>query len=210
MSGPLIHGAVLSRRDVDFAGYVVTLTAPGAPRMPNGIECGVKLRRADRVSIGGGKLAVGTQVIDVGPGWDPVPNRMPAGKLTAGPAPLITKLSGFGAGLRSAADVILMGYVAGLVLLHGMRDRASRLAEGAGSRTDCLSATLLRHAALGEVPEPVHVLLANGDIGPLLSMANLTGHAWLRGLVSAGYVLDVGGLPAAQLPMARDASSGAF
>jgi hypothetical protein len=52
-----------------------------------------------------------------------------------------------------------------------------------------LSATLLLHAARGEVPEPVHVLLASGDTRPLLAFGHRSGIAWLRGLVSAGYPL---------------------
>jgi len=63
----------------------------------------------------------------------------------------------------------------------------------------------LRHAALGEVPEPVHILLATGDARPLLSFGHSSGTAWLRGLVSAGYSVEVDGWP---IPAVRLAEGG--
>jgi hypothetical protein len=50
----------------------------------------------------------------------------------------------------------------------------------------------------------VHVLLANGDSGPLLSLRHPSGQAWLRGLISAGYTLDVDRLPVSRLRFAGD------
>jgi Protein of unknown function (DUF2877) len=99
-------------------------------------------------------------------------------------------IAGKGPGLTPAGDDMLAGYISGLVLLHGQRSRASRLAERAASRTTAFSATLLRHAARGEVPEPVHILLATGDSRPLLAFGHSSGSWWLRGLVSAGYPLE--------------------
>jgi len=96
----------------------------------------------------------------------------------------------------SAADEVLAGYVAGIVLLHGQRARAARIAEAAAARMGSFGATMLLHALLGEVPEPVHILLASGDSRPLLAMDRPRGQGWLRGLVSAGYLLDVAALPA--------------
>jgi len=122
-----------------------------------------------------------------------------------GPAPLVRALAGMGPGLTPSGDDVLAGYVAGLVLLHGMRKKATRIAEEAAARTTSLSATLLRHAALGEVPEPVHILLATGDVRPLLSFGHSSGPAWLRGLVSAGYMVDVDGMKAQALAMAEAA-----
>jgi hypothetical protein len=197
--GPLRRGVVMSRQNLEFSGYVVMITPVGSPRMPNGIECDVKVRRSDRVGAGGGKLVVGSHVIAAGPEWNPVPLRMTGTKLPAGPEPLLPELADFGLGSTACGDDVLSGYIAGLVLLHGMHARASRLAEAAAARTNPLSATLLRHAARGEVPEVVHLLLATGDSGPLLSFGRSSGQAWLRGLVSAGYVLDVDRLPAALL-----------
>jgi Protein of unknown function (DUF2877) len=99
-------------------------------------------------------------------------------------------IAGKGPGLTPAGDDMLAGYISGLVLLHGQRSRASRLAERAALRTTAFSATLLRHAARGEVPEPVHILLATGDSRPLLAFGHSSGSWWLRGLVSAGYPLE--------------------
>jgi hypothetical protein len=115
--------------------------------------------------------------------------------MPAGPEPLVSELAGLGPGLTPAGDDLLAGYIAGLVLLHGQRKKAIRLADDAAARTGSLSATLLRHAALGEVPEPVHALLATGDARPLLSFGHSSGAAWLRGLVSAGYLFEVSSVP---------------
>jgi Protein of unknown function (DUF2877) len=191
LDGPLVPGRVLSRQHVQFGDYVVSLTAPGSPRMPNGIECAIQARSDLRVAIGCGRLVVGDVVIHGGPEWNPVPTFERGLVLPPGPAPLVRALAGFGPGLTPAGDDLLAGYVAGLVLLHGQFKRASRIAEEAAARTNSLSATLLRHAALGEVPEPVHDLLVTGDLQPLLSFGHSSGKAWLRGLVSAGYAVEV-------------------
>jgi hypothetical protein len=202
--GPPRRGTVVARQALEFSGYVVTLTLVGSARMPNGIECGVRVHRSDSVVIGGGNLVISDQVIAAGPAWNPVPVQLTGAKLPPGPEPVFSELGGMGLGLTAGGDDVLSGYIAGLVLLHGMHARASRLAEAAAARTNPLSATLLRHAALGEVPEVVHVLLATGDSRPLLSFRRSSGQAWLRGLVSAGYILDVYRLPAARLRAAGD------
>ena len=191
LDGPFLPGRLLSRQHVQFGDYVVSLTAPGSPRMPNGIECAIQAGSDIRVAIGGGRLVVGDVVIHPGPEWNPVPTVERGLVLPPGPAPLVRALAGFGPGLTPAGDDVLAGYVSGLVLLHGKFKQAGRIAEEAALRTNSLSATLLRHAALGEVPEPVHVLLATGNARPLLSFGHSSGQAWLRGLVSAGYALEV-------------------
>jgi uncharacterized protein DUF2877 len=200
LNGPLLRGSALSRHHLQFANYVVSLTRPGSPRMPNGIECAVEARDEYRVSLGGGRLVVGDTVILPGPEWNPVPSFARGETMPPGPAPLVRALAGLGPGLTPSGDDVLAGYVAGLVLLHGMRKKAARIAEDAAARTTSLSATLLHHAALGEVPEPVHILLATGNVRPLLSFGHTSGPAWLRGLVSAGYMVEVEGLtPALRL-----------
>jgi uncharacterized protein DUF2877 len=191
LDGPLVRGRVLSRQHLQFGDYVVSLTAPGSPRMPNGIECAIQARSDLRVAIGCGRLVVGDVVINPGPEWNPVPSFERGLVLPPGPAPSIRALAGFGPGLTPAGDDVLAGYVAGLVLLHGQFKQANRIAQEAAIRTNSLSATLLRHAALGEVPEPVHILLATGNGRPLLSFGHSSGQAWLRGLVSAGYTVEV-------------------
>ena len=199
LDGPLVRGQVLSGRHLQFGDYVVSLTSTGAPRMPNGIECAADARTNDRVAIGGGRLVVGRVVVSPGPEWNPIPSFERGHAFPPGPEPSIRALAGLGPGLTPAGDDLLAGYVAGLVLLHGQRKRAARISEEAASRTNSLSATLLRHAALGEVPEPVHTLLATGDTRPLVSFGHSSGHAWLRGLISAGYAVDVD-CPTVQAP----------
>ena len=190
--GSLAKGAVYSRRDVRFGDYVVSLTQPGAPRMPNGIECRVRVRLRDKVVIGGGRLVIGATAVEAGPAWDPVPSKVNrAGVLRPGAEPLLHVVAPRANSNAAAEDDVLAGYVAGLVLLHDQRDRATRLALAAIARTDALHATLLRHAARGEVPEPVHALLAGGDTGPLLAFGGGSGQSWLRGLLSAGFPLAI-------------------
>ena len=179
----------MTSRHLLFGGYVVSLTAPGAARMPNGVETSVEARVGQRAAIGGGGLRVGSLVLEPGPGWNPRPSLLPSHCLAPGPAPQAELYAGRGVGLTPAGDDLLAGYVAGMVLLHGETTRSGQLAREAARRTVPLSATLLLHAASGEVPEPVHVLLASGDTRPLLGFGHSSGIAWLRGLVSAGYPL---------------------
>jgi hypothetical protein len=191
--GPARKGTVVSRHDVRFGDYVVTLTAPRTPRMPNGIECRVSLARSAQVSIGLGKLSIGRVNVEPGPDWNPVPVAHHIESLPAGPQPLTIALGGWLAARDSAANAMLAGYVAGLVLLHGQRRRAEQIAVGAIQKA-ALSATLVRHAARGEVPEPIHDLLATGDAGTLIAFSP-EGILWLRGLVSAGFPLEANGQP---------------
>jgi uncharacterized protein DUF2877 len=176
-------------RHMLFGRYVVSLTGPGEPRMPNGVETSFEAGVGQRATVGGGLLRVGSRVLDPGPGWNPRPSFAPFHCLAPGPEPQAELYAGHGAGLTPAGDDLLAGYIAGLVLLHGETKRPAQLAKEAARRTVPLGATLLRHAASGEVPEPVHILLATGDTRPLLAFGHSSGIAWLRGLVSAGYPL---------------------
>ncbi|HET7421665.1 MAG TPA: DUF2877 domain-containing protein [Candidatus Dormibacteraeota bacterium] len=204
LHGPLVRGSVLSRAHLQFGDYVVSLTRPGEPRMPNGIECAAEARLRDRVAIGGGRLVIGHAVVKPGPGWNPVPDFHKAHVLPPGPEPIVLALAGLGPGLTPAGDDVLAGYAAGLVLLHGQRKRAEQIANQAAARTNSLSATLLRHAAQGEVPEVVHILLATGDARPLLAFGHSSGQAWLRGLVSAGYAVELEGSSLSALRLAGE------
>lgn len=200
--GPTVNGIALSPRHLAFGSYAVSLTEPLAPRMPNGIECAAVAGGSELVAIGRGRLVVGRTAIEPGPSWDPRPSFPPLPSLPPGPEPQLDVIAGWGPGLTPAGDDLIAGYVAGLVLLHGLRGRADRIAEEAAARTTALSATLLRHAASGEVPEPVHTLLATGDPRPLLALGHSSGQWWLRGLVSAGLPFDalvVAPMPAASL-----------
>src|SRR5437588_64061 len=95
------------------------------------------------------------------------------------------RLAGRGGGLTPAGDDLLAGYAAGLVLFHGDRRAAHAIALAAAPRTTALSATLLRHAARGELPEPAHALLEHGDPNPLRTFGHSSGRALLVGLALA-------------------------
>ena len=95
----------------------------------------------------------------------------------------VPTLAGVGPGLTPFGDDVLTGYVAGQALL-GEQD-ASAIAELAARRTTALSATLLRHAATGELAEPAHALVLNGDIEPLLCFGSSSGVGIALGLALA-------------------------
>lgn len=176
--GPRVEGTAVDGRHLWFAGYVVSLTEPGGARVPNGIETEIAARPQQRVAIGNGSLVIGDVTLSPGPPWNPVPSITSRHEvLPPGPDPLM-------------GDDVLAGYVAGLVLLHRRRERALRIAVDAAARTNALNGTLLRHAAHGEVPEPVHALLLTGDPAPLMRYGGSSGQSWLRGLISAGFVLE--------------------
>lgn len=189
LSGAVRSGSFAAPRRLIFGRYIVTITEPGQPRMPNGIETDVQLRPTGRVAIGGGRLEVGGLELRPGPGWDPIPSAVEVRTLPPGPEPIHNSLAGLGIDGPPGNDLIA-GYIAGLTLLHGQRDRARQIAERVAAQADPWSATLLGHAARGEVPEPIHTLLATGDPKPLLRSSGLAGHGWLRGLVSAGLALE--------------------
>lgn len=168
--------------------YVISLTRPSEPRMPNGIECSLFPGSRARVIVGGGRLAVGAVELDPGDEWNPVPAVSVHGR-TPGPTPLMGSMADWDPALGAMADDMLAGYVAGLYLLHGSKTRAAQIAKTASLDADPWNATLLRHAALGEVPETVHALLERGDARPLLAWGR-SGAWWLRGLLSAGYPLE--------------------
>jgi len=179
---------VLQPRNLRFGDYVVSLTAPGQARMPNGIECSVQAAEGSRVTIGADRLAIGALEVEPGPEWNPVPHTIHAHRQSAGPQPMLSGLSSWVPAPSPAGDELLAGYVAGLVLLHRRRLRATRIAERAAEELKTYGLTLVRHAARGEVPEPIHDLLVAGDPASLLEWAP-SGMWWLRGLVSAGLLL---------------------
>lgn len=188
LQGATRKGVVLDARQLLFGGYVVLLTPPHAPRMPNGIACRLAVAPAARVSIGRGRLVAGHLEVAPGPPWDPAPHFEHLDSLPPGPEPVANALGAW-IGAAGGYDALLAGYLAGLVLLHGQRRRAEQIAERAADGAAPLNATLLRHAARGEVPEPVHDLFAARDTSRLVA-SSADGMAWLRGLVSAGLPLD--------------------
>ena len=190
LSGHWRSGVGLGRGHVLFGGYVLALTLPGEPRMPNGVECPstFEVGAGQKVRAGHGAVMTAGQTLILGPGWDPVPRSFsPA---SAGrPAPLALDpdvLAGKGPGLTPSGDDVLIGYVAALGLLHGDWAAARAIAECAARRTTSLSATLLRHAAGGELPEPAHAFLERGDPAPLLRFGHSSGRCLILGLSLGG------------------------
>ena len=189
--GPIVRAKVYARGHVRVGDYVVAITSPGAPRMPNGVECELSVRPRARVAVGAGRVVVDGTAVNVGPEWDCVPaSPLRQRPLPAGPEPLVQLVSERPAAFIRDADAVVAGYVAGIALLHGQVERAARIAEAAAARTTPLAATLLRHAAAGEVPEVLHTFFATGDPQDLLHAPGLAGHSWIRGLISAGYPFD--------------------
>lgn len=189
--GPRREGTRLGGRHLLFGDYVVALTPVGAARMPNGIECAASMPARAAVSIGCGTLHLGHVDIDPGKEWNPVPVFDRGFRLPPGLEPPLGSvgLSGVAGPLDGA---LLAGYVAGLALLHGQQRRAETVASSRLSRFDAGARTILLHAARGEVPEPVHDLLASGNVAHLMSWSPL-GIGWLRGFVSAGLPVDLAG-----------------
>ena len=162
----------------------MALTPLGGPRLPNGVETAARALQGAAVRIGLGRLLLGAEEITPGAAWEPVPEvrHRPTGAPPLRPDPEL--LAGKGPGLTPAGDDILCGYVAGLFLFHDRRE-AAEIALGAAVRTTRLSATLLRHAAVGELPEPAHAFLANGDARPLAAFGHSSGLCLRLGLMLA-------------------------
>jgi hypothetical protein len=185
-----VAGRVLGAGYIDVDGYVLAVTRPDGPRMPNGIEADLALSAGATACVGRGRLTVDfgageLTVVSTGPPWEPVPRARcrlaVAPRFTLEPA----TLSGRGPGLTPYGDDLLVGYVAGLALWRGDHARAVAIARAIAPRTTALAATLLRHAARGELPEPAHALLECGDPGPLSAFGHSSGRAILLGLALA-------------------------
>jgi hypothetical protein len=181
--GPRRTGTALGHGYVRFGRDVLAVTPPGAPRMPNGIEAEIELEPGEEVVVGDGELRTARSTVTPGPAWDPRPHA----RLKRGPQRprRLERLAGRGPGLTPLGDDILIGYI-GAAALAG--EDLSRLAECAAQRTTALSATLLRLAARGELPEPVHALLERGELEPLHHFGATSGKG-----IAVGIALYVGG-----------------
>ena len=199
LDGPMREGKQVGHGYVAFNDYILALTPTGAPRLPNGIHYGPKLADTESIAIGRGTLSVGSIQILPGMPWDPVPSVI--GLQAIGPPCRLhlRHLAGRGEGLTPAGDDILIGYVASLTLIAGRQRIAATIAESAGRRTTSLSATLLRHAARGEVPEPIHQFLQDGDARQLLRFGHSSGRCMLIGLLM-GAGISTEGLLASSPP----------
>jgi len=177
LRGPCRRGTAMGHGYVRFEDDVLAITPPGAPHMPNGIEADLPLEPGEPVTAGGGELRTSTRTVRPGRVWDPRPHtRLPRRRRSSR---RLERLAGRGPGLTPLGDDILIGYI-GAAALAGFD--LSRLAERAARRTSALSATLLRRAAAGELPEPVHALLERGDVEPLLQFGATTGKGIMLGI----------------------------
>lgn len=184
LAGPPRRGQALGHGYVRFGPDVLAVTPAGALRMPNGVECDLVLGEGETVSIGNGELRTATAVVaDDGRRWDAQPS--PRYELAVHPCPDVDppRLAGRGPGLTPLGDDVLVGFFAASALAgHDLRP----VAERAARRTTALSATLLRLAAQGELPEAAHRLLEEGEIEPLLGFGHTSGAGIALGLALAG------------------------
>jgi len=175
LEGPRRVGRGLGHGYVEVGEDVLALTLPGRPRLPNGIECDLRVDAGERISVGGGALRTATATVTRGPLWDPRPRRRVHVRITPYPQLQAELLLGWGPGLTPLGDDIVVGQLARGVMAP--RSYAS---------TTRLSRTLLRRAELGELPEPAHALLADGDPEPLLRFGATSGRGILLGLAEPG------------------------
>ncbi len=180
MSGDWQYGECVGQGYVDFGDYVVAITAPGAPRMPNGIESTGCPQPGDRVVIGRDRLEFDDTVLTPGPLWDPRPTPHVNVRLYPAFTPDPDVLSGWGDGLTPFGDDVLIGYAAARWLYGG------RPALFNAPGTTKLARTLLSHARWGEVPQPLHRLVEDGDIEPLLHFGASSGTGMLLGFAAGG------------------------
>lgn len=182
LGGPQRRGVVLDHRFVRFDQDVVAITAPGTPRMPNGIETTVELATGSTAWIGEGALSSEDWRVTAGPLWEPRPCLRY--RVWTEPPLLLQPelLVGRGPGLTPLGDDVLIGFLAAEAL-DGVNPKTLSIAAAHfGQRTTALSRTLLRLAARGHVPEPVHALLSFGDPGPLLRFGATSGRGIAVGL----------------------------
>lgn len=201
MRGPTTTAVCLGHGHLRVGRYVVSLTPPGSPRMPNGIECSLVLYRGEEAAIGDGALRASNARVLTGPIWDARPT---IGVLLEA-SPLqhfdVDALIGAGPGLTPEGDDVLIGFVAGRVLFHDDVMTARRILLASAGKTTALSETLLLHAARGELPEQAHDLLATGVADRLLSFGHSSGKAILLGLALACRRSPRSSTPAEEIPL---------
>ena len=182
LAGPARRGRGLGHGYLLFGDDVLALTPPGAPRLPNGIETDVHVELGEEVVVGGGVLRTPGGDVSAAVRWDARPSPRALVALDAVVPVDPPTLVGWGPGLTPLGDDILVGYVAGRVL-------AGRRPPFVSAATTALSRTLLACAARGELPEPAHALLEDGDATPLLEWGATSGKGLLVGLGAASGVI---------------------
>ena len=181
IAGPLRHGFAVGHGYARFDDDVLALTPPGAPRMPNGIETDVVLTVGEPLLVGDGRFQTAADTITAGPRWEARPSPRVALTIRPSSSLALENLPGWGPGLTPLGDDILVGYTAASALAGAPLPPVDSWSD----RTTALSRTLLSLAALGELPEPAHRLLENGDPEPLLRFGSSSGKGIIVGLGAA-------------------------
>jgi len=186
LTGPHRTGIGLGHGYILFGDEVLALTPPGRPRMPNGIETDVVVAEGEAAVVGDGALRTARTAVEGGSVWNPRP--LPRVTLSLRPRPQLQldRLAGRGPGLTPLGDDIVIGYVAAAALRGATRPDVAALGVHTARRTTMLSATLLRLAAVGAVPEAAHCLLLDGDPEPLLGFGASSGTGIAFGLALFG------------------------
>lgn len=186
LTGQQMTGVGLGHGYILFGNQVLALTPPGRPRMPNGIETDVVVAEGEAAVVGDGALRTATAKVEGGPLWNPRP--LPRVTLSLRPQPQLQldRLAGRGPGLTPLGDDIVIGYVAAAALNGASRPYVAALGAHTARRTTMLSATLLRLAAVGALPEAAHCLLLDGDPEPLLGFGASSGTGIAFGLALFG------------------------
>jgi hypothetical protein len=206
-----VLGTARGALHLDLDGFVVTVSGRGVPIMPNAV--------ATRAA--GAPTAVAWDPA-APPAWDPAVPAMAGGPADVGRlagwlsarvdvpdlplAEAAARLLGRGPGLTPEGDDVLAGAAVGLRALGPAAGAtAGEIDALVGAlvppdlrgRTAALSATLLRLAAEGAAPEPVHRLLGPGDRGAALAdlrrLGASTGAAIAAGIALAARYLVLTG-----------------
>jgi len=181
LTGPSRSGVGLGRGYILFNDDVLALTRPGRPRMPNGIETQLRVKEREPATVGDGLLTTATDTLAIGALWNPRPLPRVALSLRPQPKLQLEHLAGRGRGLTPLGDDILIGYLAAAALSEDY-EAAAALAAQTSRDTSALSATLIKLAAGGALPEVAHHLLVDGDPEPLLHFGSSSGMGIAFGL----------------------------
>jgi hypothetical protein len=186
LTGPQRTGVGLGHGYILFGDQVLALTPPGRPRMPNGIETEVIVAEREPVTAGDGALRTATATVERGPSWNPRPVQRVTLSLRPKPQLQLDRLAGRGPGLTPLGDDILIGYLAAAALSGATCAAVAALAAQTPRRTTALSATLLKLAEGGALPEAAHRLLVDGDPEPLFRFGASSGRGIAFGLALFG------------------------
>jgi hypothetical protein len=183
----VVRGATDRAAYLDFGGFVVALTAPGVPRMPNGVAVARTAVRDGAVRAAPGRIDLPGDAItwdaNDPPAWEPALPRVPKG---AGAAAALRE--------RGAAIGVALGGPSPEVpeLVAGERGRAGlehlrrALREGAADAA-ALAADRLTGLGGGLTPEGDDVLAATAAVvaaaGDALGFAGRERERWLAALV---------------------------